>query len=310
MNTNNPRIICLGNFDGVHLGHRALFERALQIRDDMISHSCVSGQDNYSTPPVCGVLTFTQPTYAYLRSDPPPRITNGEMREKLIRKAGMQFVITLDFADVMDMPPEKFVREVLIEKYHCIMTVCGYNFRFGCRGTGDSTQLYELMNGHSVTVEPVRVDGNIVSSTAIRSAITDGDMQSAARMLGRPYSIENTVQHGHGVGSGLGFATVNQHFEPGFLVPAAGVYASRCIIDGVSYAAVSNVGCRPTFGDGDPVLCETHIIGLCADLYGKTIRTELHLRLRPEQRFNSAEELAAAIRHDIESAAEYFSANC
>lgn len=301
MTKSEPRIICLGNFDGVHIGHRALFMRALEERQSLTRTGTAP-----DAIPQCGVLTFGEPTYNYLRKDPPPRITTADERERLILEAGMQFVISLDFSLVRDMPPEVFVRDVLIGQYNCIMTVCGYNYRFGRGGAGDSDLLSRLMGGRAVTLEPVRIGDTVVSSTAIRSAVTNGEMEIANRMLGRPYQLESVVLHGHGVGAGLGFATVNQHFTPGYLVPAKGVYVSRCIVDGKAYSAVSNIGCRPTFSDGDEVLCETHIIGQNIDLYGRNICTQLYHRLRPERRFDSPAALAEAVRQDIDSAAHYF----
>lgn len=301
MSCNDGRIVCLGNFDGVHLGHRALFERALSERAVLQK----KGADVE-----CGVLTFSQPTHNYLDKIPPPRITSADERERLIFEAGMEFVITLDFAELRDMEPEQFVRDILVDEYGCILAVCGYDFHFGCGGSGDSALLSSLMSGSAAVVEPVRLGDTVISSTAIRSAVERGDMETAAQMLGRPWSFSSTVEHGHGIGAELGFATLNQRFAPGFLMPARGVYASRCTVGDKSYPAVSNVGCRPTFTDGDSVLCETHIIGLSADLYDTRVRTELHHFMRDEQRFDSPEQLQRAVRRDIEAAAEYFGEKC
>lgn len=325
MTNNKACILCLGNFDGVHLGHQALFERALAEQKRFAQMSVQpaesatrrepSANESISAPqhthnntdvPACGALTFKEPTYKYLKKDPPPRITTAVEREKLLLENGMQFVASLDFAEIRDMSPETFVRNVLIGGFGCVMTVCGYNYRFGRGGSGDSTLLYELMEGRSVTVPPVLIGDTPVSSTAIRAAVASGDMETANSMLGRSFRVVGTVLHGHGVGAKLGFATVNQHFTPGALVPARGVYASRCIVDGQSYPAVSNVGCRPTFEDGDEVLCETHILGRSIHLYGREITTELYHLLRPERKFDSPEALRVAVMHDIASATKYF----
>ena len=310
MTNSKACILCLGNFDGVHIGHQALFERALVEQKRFGEVSSHERTPSGIAVPSCGALTFSEPTYKYLKKDPPPRITTSAERERLIREAGMQFVASLNFAEIRDMSPEAFGRDVLIGQFGCVMTVCGYNYRFGRGGAGDSALLSELMGGRSVTVPPVLVGDTPVSSTAIRAAVISGDMETANGMLGRVFRVEGTVLHGHGVGAKLGFATVNQHFTPGFLVPARGVYASRCIVDGQSYPAVSNVGCRPTFSDGDEVLCETHILGRSIDLYGREIATELYHLLRPERKFDSPESLRVAVMHDIDSAAQYFGVRC
>lgn len=299
MSSKTERVICLGNFDGVHLGHRALFEAALRVAREL--------DGDGSRRIECAALTFSRPTHSYLERTPPPRITSSEERERLILEAGMQRVIALDFADIRNMSAEQFVRDVLVGQYNCVAAVCGYDYRFGLGGHGDNARLRELMDGRAVTVAPVCLGETVISSTAIRAAVERGDMQTAARMLGRPWSLETCVEHGHGVGRGLGFATLNQHFVHGFLVPARGVYVSSCTVDGQRYPAISNVGCRPTFEDGDSVLCETHILDLHADLYGKNVRTELHRFVRPERRFDSAEALSKAVGRDIETAKRYFS---
>lgn len=299
MSSRTERVICLGNFDGVHLGHRALFEAALRVAREL-------GETGGHPDIECAALTFSLPTHNYLERTPPPRITSSDERERLILEAGIERVIALDFAEVRSMSAEQFVREVLVGRYNCITAVCGYDYRFGCGGQGDSARLRELMGGRTVTVAPVCLGETAISSTAIRAAVERGDMQTAARMLGRPWSLETCVEHGHGVGRGLGFATLNQHFAPGFLIPARGVYISSCNVDGQRLPAISNVGCRPTFEDGDSVLCETHILDLRADLYGKNIRTELHRFVRPERHFDSAEALSEAVERDIETARQYF----
>ncbi len=298
MSSRTERVICLGNFDGVHLGHRALFEAAQRIARQLKT----SGHCDLE----CAALTFSLPTHNYLERTPPPRITSSGERERLILEAGMQRVIALDFAEIRSMSADQFVHEVLIGQYNCVTAVCGYDYRFGCGGSGDSARLRELMGGHAVTVPPICLDGTAISSTAIRAAVERGDVETAARMLGRPWSLEACVEHGHGMGRGLGFATLNQHFAPGFLVPARGVYVSSCTVNGQCYPAISNVGCRPTFEDGDGVLCETHILDLRADLYGRSIRTELLRFVRPERRFDSAEALSAAVGRDIETARQFF----
>lgn len=295
-----PCVLCLGNFDGVHIGHKALLDEALAQKQRLMQ----------TCPDIlCGAVTFRELTHRTLSATPTPRITDTEEKNKLFFEAGLDISITLDFESVRNMTPAEFVSDILKEQCGCVMTVCGFNFRFGAGGAGNHDTLSNLMNGNSVTVPPVTLDGITVSSTAIRSAVESGDVEGANKMLGRPFSVEGTVNHGRGVGNKLGFATLNQNFKPGHLVPRLGVYAGSCDIDGVLFPAVSNVGTHPTFGDGADVVCETHIIGFSGDLYGKHVKTRLYKFLRPERKFDSPEQLTQVVMQNIGQAKQYFEQN-
>ena len=295
-----PCVLCLGNFDGVHIGHRALLTEALAQKQRL--------KQTYPDI-ICGAVTFRELTHSSLSRTPTPRITDTVEKNDLFFEMGLDISITLDFEDVRNMTPSEFVSDILQNKCGCVMTVCGFNFRFGAGGAGNHDTLSQLMNGNSVTVSPVTLDGITVSSTAIRSAVESGNIESASKMLGRQFNIEGIVNHGRGVGNKLGFATLNQNFNAGHLVPARGVYASSCEIDGVLFPAVSNVGTHPTFGDGADVVCETHIIGFSSDLYGKRVKTRLYKFLRPERKFDSPEQLTQVVMQNIEQAKQYFDEN-
>lgn len=293
-------VLCLGNFDGVHRGHAALLEQAtLQKKRLEAKYPGIA----------CGVVTFTEPTHEALSRTPLPRITDLEEKRRLFAEHGIDILIALDFNSVKDMSAEDFVRHVLQLQCNCKMAVCGFNFRFGAGGAGTHDTLRSLMDGNAVVVPPVVIDGIAVSSTAIRAAIAQGDIQKANSFLGRPFSITDTVRHGRGVGNTLGFATINQHFKPNHIIPAKGVYAACCIVDGISLPAVSNVGVHPTFGDGDEIVCETHILDFNGDLYGKTVTTQLHYFIRLERKFDSPEQLTAEVRKNIQTAKDYYSEN-
>lgn len=295
-----PCVLCLGNFDGVHLGHLALLEQTLKQKQLLISE-----YPNIQS----GVLTFTESTYKTLSPQAVSCITDLEEKQKLFSKHGIDTVIALDFNSVKDMSPDAFVETILKKQCNCVMTVCGFNFHFGAGGVGDHQTLSRLMSGNSVTVPPVVIDGTVVSSTSIRTALTDGNVELANKLLGHPFSIESTVKHGRGVGNTLGFATINQNFKIGQLVPARGVYASTCLVDGTPFPAISNVGVHPTFGEGDKVVCETHILDFSGDLYGKTVLTQLHTFIRPEQKFDSPEQLSEEVQRNIVTARQYFENN-
>ncbi len=295
-----PCVLCLGNFDGVHSGHVALLRQTLKQKEILSAQ-----HPNIKS----GVLTFTESTHKLLSNPSLHYITDLDEKQKLFAELGIDMVIALDFNSVKDMSPQEFVDIILKKNCNCIMTVCGFNFHFGAGGVGDNQTLSQLMNGNSVTVPPVVINGTAVSSTAIRTALTNGDIECANMLLGRPFSIESIVKHGRGVGNSLGFATINQHFKAGQLVPAHGVYASVCLIDGTPFPAISNVGVHPTFGDGGEVVCETHILDFSGDLYGKTVLTQLNTFIRPERKFDSPRQLTEEIRRNIATARQYFENN-
>ncbi len=295
-----PCVLCLGNFDGVHLGHIALLEQAIRQKKRL--------EAEYHDIK-CGVVTFTQPTHQVLSRTPLPRITDLEEKRLLFARHGIDILIALDFGAVKDMSARDFVRQILREQCNCKMAVCGFNFRFGAGGAGTQDTLISLMDGNAVVVPPVVIDGTTVSSTVIRAAIAEGDMQRANSLLGRPFGLKSQVLHGRGVGNTLGFATINQHFQPNHIIPAKGVYASCCVVDGSPLPAVSNVGTHPTFGDGDEIVCETHILDFDGDLYGKTVTTQLHYFIRPERKFDSPEQLTAEVTQNIRTAKSYYCEN-
>jgi len=295
-----PCVLCLGNFDGVHSGHVALLRQALKQKEILSAQ-----YPNIKS----GVLTFAESTHKLLSNPSLHYITDLDEKQNLFAELGIDMVIALDFSSVKNMSPQEFVDVILKKNCNCIMTVCGFNFHFGAGGAGDHQTLSQLMNGNSVTVPPVIINDTVVSSTAIRTALTNGDVECANMLLGRPFGIESIVKHGRGVGNALGFATINQHFKAGQLVPARGVYASVCLIDGTPFPAISNVGVHPTFGDGGEVVCETHILDFSGDLYEKTVLTQLHTFIRPERKFDSPEQLSAEVQRNIVTARQYFENN-
>lgn len=292
-----PLALAIGNFDGVHIGHMALLER---LRDDAALLS--DKLPGLST----GVWCFAEAPSRFLPGGPVPQLMTLEDKLQRFAEAGIEWCILGDFAELRDYSPERFVREVLMEECGCRHIVCGYNFSFGARGQGTSDTLKDLFDGNCSVVDQVRLGDTPVSSTAIRAAIAAGEMERAYAMLGRPWSICLPVLHGKALGRTIGIPTLNQHFPEGHVLPAFGVYVTRCTIDGLDYPALTNVGIRPTVNDGDAVTCETHVLGLRADLYGRPVQIRFFARLRGEEKFPSLEALRAAVARDIESTRAYF----
>ena len=287
-----PLSIALGNFDGVHIGHRKLLRAAA---DAAGAAGCASA-----------VWTFT----SLVKSDASvPSLTTQEEKRLQFAREGIDYAIFEDFSAVRSMGAVEFTEEYLLRRLRAAAVVCGFNFHFGQGGTGDAALLRNILAGYGVpltVIEPVHACGGIVSSTRIRNAITDGDMESAAEMLGRPFSVFLPVLHGNELGRTIGLPTINQDFPVGHIVPARGIYACLCHIGEDIYPGVANIGVRPSVpGDGH-INCETHIIGYNGDLYEKNVRVEFFRRLRDERKFPSLAALQSAIRGDIAAAREYF----
>ena len=290
--------LCLGNLDGVHRGHRALI-------DELKQQNAARAE---KLP--LGALLFETPPSAILGRCVPQINTLGEKME-LLHEAGLSFVILLDFAAVKDMAPDDFVREILIDACHCRLAVCGFNYSYGARGAGNPTRLAETFSGDGrslFVVPPVMHGSEPVSSTVIRAQLADGRPNDAAALLGRPFFFTGKVEGGKQVGRVMGYPTANITFPQNGLVPAHGVYASLVRVDDRIYTAVSNVGCRPTFDDGNAVNCEKFLFDFHGDLYGKTVTTEFYGFLRPERHFSDVQALKSAVKLDMQSAILYFQA--
>ena len=288
-----PLSVALGNFDGVHIGHRALLSTAAK---------------HASSIPECrsAVWTFS----SLVKSDDSiPALTTPEEKRFQIAQSGIAYAILEEFDAVRHMNASDFVRQYLIRRLHAAAVVCGFNFHFGRGGEGDAAMLAELLAPYKIpltVIEPVFACGGIVSSTRIRAAVEDGDMESAAAMLGRPFSICLPVQHGNELGRTIGLPTINQNFPANHIIPRRGIYACRCLIDGSEYPGAANIGIRPSVAGDGHINCETHIIGYDGNLYGKNVRVEFLRRLRDERKFPTLDALRSAIQEDIAAVREYF----
>lgn len=291
-----PIALALGNFDGVHTGHRRLLAAARAAAE---------------TIPGClaGAWTFT--TLAKEVADV-PALTTAEEKLRQFANAGLDFAILEEFSAVRDLSPEEFARTYLTDKLGCAAVVCGFNFRFGRGGAGDCRTLRAILSEGDIpltVVDPVMHGDLVVSSTCIRAAVEAGDMDRAAALLGRPFSVCFPVRHGKQLGRTIGLPTINQDFPVGHIVPRHGIYACICTVGSARYMGVANVGVRPSVVSDGHVNCETHIIDYDGLLYGESIRVEFLTRLRDEIRFDSIDALREAIEADIGNARAYFAAH-
>lgn len=284
--------VAIGNFDGVHLGHRAVIDLA---RD---------AADRLDCP--LGVITFEPHPRAFFAPDAPPfRLMSAETRAHRLDKLGVNQLYELPFnADLASLPAERFVRDVLVDGLGVRHVVVGADFRFGTKRGGDVALLERLgaEHGFSVQIAPLIGEGDTeFSSTAIRQALTDGDPRRAAQMLGHWHRIDGTVIKGDQRGRDLGFPTANLTLE-GLHLPRFGVYAVLFdVLTGPhkgSYRGAASLGVRPTFGVNAPNL-ETFVLDFSGDLYGAEVSVALVEFTRPELTFNEIEPLIAQMNDDV-----------
>ena len=233
-----------------------------------------------------------------------------QQKEREQEAFGVKQQYLLRFSDVMHLTPEQFVDEVLVKVCHAGRVCCGFNFTFGAGGRADSGDLRRLCaaRGIETAVASAVMDGGApISSTRIRALVAKGDMDAAARLLGRPYGYLGAVQHGKQLGRRLGTPTLNQQIPAAFVLPRFGVYASEVYLHGQAWCGVTNVGLRPTV-NGTCVNAETWLPAYSGgEFYGEEVRTDLLHFLRPEQKFASVEELGEQIHRDGEAAQMFVS---
>ena len=294
------KVIALGFFDGVHLGHAALLRRTVEV-----------AAQRGVTP---AVFTFDRPPKEVLTGIPCPLINSPEDRRELVRRLyGIQEVIMVPFdREMMTTPWDKFVTDILVDRYHAVHLVAGHDHHFGHKNQGSPELLMEKCAelGLGCDIIPkVEVGGITVSSTNIRRLVELGQISRANRFLGHPHTLTGSVRHGRGIGSSRLYPTANLIIPPHVLVPSHGVYVTRATLpDGTGYAAVTNVGTRPTVNNGTDVTVEACLLDFEGDLYGKTLRLEFFEHLRDEVRFDSLDALKAQIAADAEATRRYFTA--
>lgn len=207
------------------------------------------------------------------------------------------------------MKPESFVKKVLLDKLGARLVVAGFNYRFGYMGQGDVGLLRAMgkkYNFSVIIIPPVKVDDEIVSSSAIREYVKKGEMENVFRLLGRHYSITGEVMDGKRMGRRIGFPTANLHPEEYLILPREGIYITKTLYNGEFYSSLTNIGRNPTFENSAKVSVETHILNFNRDIYKSNIEVFLLSFLRDELKFENAQELSKQILMDVSAAREYF----
>lgn len=286
--------VAIGNFDGVHLGHQALIDRALKLRGE----NCA------------GVLTFSPHPREILQNEPLFYLTSDDQREDLFEHLGVDVAILqkIDTA-FLSMSAEEFIEKVLIHELKVRHVVVGNDFTFGHHALGDVAMLKALGAKHGFTTHVVSEVATLYkrcSSSAIRSFLHNGDVKSAHAMLGRPFSVRDVVRHGQKKGAGLGFRTANLVPKAGFDL-RRGIYATVTRVfsqQNADYLSATSVGVRPTVTDDPTLVVETHVLNKTLALYDQTIEVFFIAWLRDEIKFASLDKLIAQIQkdcHDIEA---------
>ncbi len=289
-----PTVIALGFFDGVHLGHGALLRRTVERAEELDA--------------VSAVFTFSQSPKEVVTGIPSALINTPEDRAGLMRRLyGVEEIFMVPFdEEMMTTPWDRFLTEILAERYHTVHLVAGHDYHFGYRNQGTPELLRDTSAALGIgcdIIPKVELGGITVSSTYIRRLIELGQVERARAYLGHPHVLTRTVAHGRRIGHTIGAPTVNLTPPHGVLLPCRGVYAGRAVLeDGAVYDAVVNVGTRPTVANGNDVTVEAWMPDFSGDLYGQQVRLEFHYRLRDEIRFDSLDALRDQIASDAETA--------
>ena len=286
-------VVALGCFDGVHLGHLSVI------------NSAKNKAKEESVP--CCIWSFSEPPKRYFNPDSAPLLTDEDEKTRIISELGVDIYLSVEFNQfIADLTPTDFFYEYLLKKLNPICIVCGYDFTFGRKGSGNTQILKSLCEENGVffiSVPPVAVNGIPVSSSIIREYLSMGEIEKTNTFLGRQYSVMSRVINGKRLGRKLGFPTVNQQISDNLCIPANGVYLTKIFFESTEYYGITNVGTQPTVG-GKQILFETNIFDFSGDLYGKKLRLEFIKFIRFEKKFTSIEELTDQINLDVCQAKE------
>jgi riboflavin kinase/FMN adenylyltransferase len=281
--THRPRRLAVGEFDGVHAGHREV----------------IRGADS--------VLTFEpHPRTVVAPAAAPKLLTTLEQKADLIAALGVDELIVIPFdGSFAAQTAQEFVDHILVGQLGATWVSVGENFRFGNKARGDAALLQAQAAFETRVVEMVELEGEIVSSSHIRGLIATGDVATAARLLGAPFELRGTVVHGDKRGRTLGFPTANLVPDPAHAVPDHGIYACRAVVPGLGeWTAAVSIGVRPTFVTGRGLLVEAFLLDFDGDLYGRELRLEFRERTRGERRFESVDALVAQMHDDVREIAK------
>ena len=293
-----PTAIALGNFDGIHQGHRTVLQPVIDF--------CQTSRQPHVYP---SVVSFTPHPREFFTGDKVRLLTPIDQKAELLSDIGIEQLILLPFdRDLASLSPQQFVEQILVKQLQAKSVSVGSDFCFGYQRQGTGKDLQNIAAGFDIKVhlnslhkyynsnnKAVRV-----SSSLIRQALQNGEIELANTMLGRPYSLIGTVVTGQQLGRTIGFPTANLQLRPEKFLPRYGVYGVDVLLDGTVFKGVMNIGCRPTVAGEAPTI-EVHLLDWSGDLYGQTLKVDLIEFLRPEQKFASVEALKQQIVKDCQA---------
>ena len=291
-----PSVVTIGKFDGLHVGHQKLLHLVCEKKKDGVK---------------AVVFTFDVPPGAKLSGKGMDTLVTNEERCQMLEEQGIDYLIECPFVpEIMSMEPERCVEEVLVGRLKAKYIVAGTDCGFGHNRRGDYKLLQKLAPtyGYEVDiVEKVQYQGRDISSTYVREEIARGNMELANFLLGYTYRISGKVEHGnHLGGTKLDMPTANLFPPEHKLLPPNGVYATKTVVDGKRYEGISNIGTKPTVSEGNARGIETFLFDFSGDLYGKNITVELYTFERPEMKFASLDELKVQMHKDMEFGKKFF----
>lgn len=283
-----PTAVALGIFDGVHLGHKAIFDKVKEYEKQGFSPA---------------VFTFKTESISVKHGKKYNYIYTNNTKMKIFESMGVEYVYAPDFSQLKSLSCEEFIRDILVKKMNASAVVCGPKFRFGKGAKGGVDELLAMSKIYGFDVgyvEPVYIDNAVVSSSIVKEFLLASDIAGAERFLGHGYTIEGRVCQGNRIGRTIDFPTINQYFQESQLIPQYGVYSSVTYIDGREYLSVTNIGVKPTVDSSGIPLAETHILGYSGNLYDKEMTVRLTEYIRGECRFSSVDELKKQIKADVQ----------
>lgn len=282
--------IALGNFDGIHLGHRTLI---LSMLEDAKKLNIIPS-----------VLLFSKHPRELLHGKSPNLLTSLEDKREILEQMDVKTIYEIDFnEEFRKLSPENFVKEILLDKLNVQSVFVGFDYRFGYKASGDINTLKELGDKYKFKVtiiDPVYDEKEILSSTYVRMHIKEGNLRLVNDMLGRNYKIKGQVVHGNRIGRTLGFPTANIELSINYQVPKIGVYKTKTIVDKKEYISLTSIGTNPTVG-GDSIKIETYILGFNSNIYNKKIEVEFIEYIREEMMFPNLEELKTQMQKDVKT---------
>ena len=284
----HPSVVAIGKFDGIHLGHRQLLGEIIAKKQEGMK---------------AVVFTFNPSPNVLFSKVKEKELTSCEEKRKLFEDLGIDVLVEFPLTyETAATPKENFVKDILVQKLNAKHIVAGTDLSFGKNGEGNSAFLIEESSKYGFEVDiidKISYKGEIISSTLVRKAISEGDVKKARFMLGSPYFVQGVVKKGNQIGRTIGFPTVNISAGEDKLLPPNGVYKTEVILEGRILEAITNVGCKPTVADDGQIFIESYIYNFTENIYGKKIEVHFLEFIRKEQKFGSIEELKEQLQKDI-----------